>query len=384
MNIVIDGFPLMFVKTGIGFYVHNIVKELVKFAPDNDYYLCDALTRDRLHTIVKVDRKLSAVAKFSKIASVKFPYMTAARAALFLSSLTTGRSRLTLNNADVFWGTNCRGIYKPRMRTVVTIHDMSHEYFPETFHPDVLSYLKRYMAESASKAHTLIAVSENTKMDILKFLNIPPSKVKVIHEGVSEEFRLIKATDLLNTIKDTYNLPDNFIFALGTIQPRKNIPRLLKAFAMLCEKPSFKHWLVISGAYGWKNKDVYSSIANLGITDRVRFTGYVNDIDLPGIYNLADVFVYPSLYEGFGLPIIEAMACGVPVVTSNVSSIPEIAGGCALLVNPMEVDDIAAAIEEILSDSAVRQSLTTRALQHVRKFTWQKCATETLTTLRGD
>ncbi|KJU87424.1 group 1 glycosyl transferase [Candidatus Magnetobacterium bavaricum] len=383
MSIVIDGFPLMFLKTGIGFYVHNIVKKLVTLAPENDYYLYDALTKERLYTIIRVDRRLSALERFSQISSVQFPYMTAARAALFLSSLTPGRSRLNMDKADVFWGTNCRGIYKPRMKTVVTVHDMSHEYFPETFHPDVLSYLKRYLAEAASNAHTLIAVSENTKMDIVKFLHVDPSKIKVTHVGVSEDFHLIHDLNLLNAIKGKYNLPDNFVFALGTIQPRKNISRLLQAFAALCDNPSFKHRLVISGAYGWKNKDVYSSIAGLGITDRVSFTGYVAQGDLPVIYNLADVFVYPSLYEGFGSPVIEAMACGVPVVTSNVSSIPEVAGNCALLVNPTNVNDIAMAIEKILSDSNLRQSLTTQALQHVRKFTWQRCATETLAVLQG-
>ncbi|MBF0590462.1 MAG: glycosyltransferase family 4 protein [Nitrospirae bacterium] len=384
MNILIDGFPLMFVKTGIGFYIHNIIKELVRLAPENAYYLYDTLAKERLHTIVRVDRRLSALERFSRISSVQFPYMTAARVALFLSSLTTGGNRLSLNNTDVFWGTNCRGIYKKHMRTVVTIHDMAHEYFPEAVHPDVLSYIKRYMAEAASNAHTLIAVSENTRMDIMKFLKVDPSRIKVVHEGVSDEFRIIQDPDLLNTIKDRYNLPDNFIFALGTIQPRKNIPRLLEAFALLCDNPSFKHWLVISGAYGWKNKTVYSSIANLRITNRVRFTGYVAQGDLPGIYNLADVFVYPSLYEGFGLPVLEAMACGVPVVTSKVSSIPEVAGNCALMVDPTKVDDIAMAIEAILSDNELRQSLSTQAPQQARKFTWQRCATETLLTLQGD
>ncbi|KJU82891.1 group 1 glycosyl transferase [Candidatus Magnetobacterium bavaricum] len=327
MVIAIDGLYLLMARTGLGRYMESLVREILKAAPENKYYLYDGPLNNAIYRMQRLTDDPATLTRFTDLCRFVVPTLTAKRTLAALGGYLTGRSKRALDEVELFWGPGFKGVYKQQMTTVVTIHDMSHEYFPEALHSDLLAYLKRYIAEAVSNAHTLIAVSENTKMDIVKFLKADPSKIKVIYEGVSGEFRIIEDPDLLNTTKDRYNLPEDFIFALGTIQPRKNILGLLKAFATLCAKPSFKHCLVISGAYGWKSKDIYSSIATLGITDRVRFTGYVADMDLPCIYNLADVFVYPSLYEGFGLPVLEAMACGVPVVTSNVSSIPEVATG---------------------------------------------------------
>jgi len=187
---------------------------------------------------------------------------------------------------------------------------------------------------------------------------------------------------LLLKVRQRYRLPEQFLLYLGTIEPRKNIQALIKAYALLCREKGFCHKLVLAGDMGWKNEGLRELIQGLSLEDSIRFTGYVEDSDLPALYTLADLFVFPSLYEGFGLPVLEAMACGLPVVTSNVSSLPEVAGDAAVLIDPHSLDAIADGMRRMLVDRELRTKCIERGFERAKMFTWEKCAKETVAVFR--
>jgi glycosyltransferase involved in cell wall biosynthesis len=233
------------------------------------------------------------------------------------------------------------------------------------------------------RADLILADSENTKDDLVELLGVPRSKVKVIYPGVDERFRPIKDELALNDVRERYELPSRFILSLGTLEPRKNLVRLIEAFSLLSLLSPFPFpfsplSLVIAGGKGWLYEDIFRKVEELGLGERVVFTGFVSDADLPVIYNLAELFVFPSLYEGFGLPVLEAMACGTPVVTSNSSSLPEVVGEAGLMVDPMDVEGLAEAMWRALSDHPLRERMIRSGMRRARGFTWEKSAEELL------
>jgi glycosyltransferase involved in cell wall biosynthesis len=184
-----------------------------------------------------------------------------------------------------------------------------------------------------------------------------------------------------NGIRKKYGLPESYILFVGTLEPRKNITRLLHAYAMSKARAGLK--LVIAGKTGWLYEEVFETVARLNLRERVIFTGFVDDDDLPSIYSMARVFVFPSLYEGFGLPVLEAMACGVPVITSDVSSMVEVAGEAAVLVDPFNVESLAVNIDEVALNDATHDGLCRASAAQAEKFTWEKTARHTLAVLTG-
>lgn len=381
MKIAIDALPFMTPKTGVGYYTYNLISEFLKIAPQNHYYLCDVLIGRIIYNMYRIEDISSFnyfSDYFSNISKLPFPLNGLIWFLLSQYAKAAGKTtKIKVEDADIFFGTNFRGVFKKTLRNVITIHDMAHEYYPEAMSKRIYIYLKR-LQQSAEKADLIIADSENTKKDILKFLGVSEKKVKVIYPGVDTIFRPINDTDVLDSVKKKYNLYERFILYLGAIQPRKNITTLIRAYNMLCKEHNFKHRLVIAGGVGWKNKDIRYLVEELGLQDKIIFTRYVPENDLPVIYNLADVFVFPSLYEGFGLPVLEAMACGTPVVTSNVSSLPEVAGDAVLLINPHSVEELADSIKRIISDEDLRKRNIAKGLEQAKLFTWEKCARETL------
>ncbi|WP_198134494.1 glycosyltransferase family 4 protein [Geotalea uraniireducens] len=343
--------------------------------------MTDALCGSPFYNTIKLDNELSDDNRFFTVFKAPFPFITVCRFLLFLQAKVTGKS-IKIANADIFFGTNFRGVFTGSAKTVLTIHDMAHEYFPDAVDEVNIGYLKNELPQAAKKAHLLIADSENTKKDIMRFLDVPEEKVRVIYLGVDEGFKPLPDPDLQATVRDRYRLPSRFILFVGTVQPRKNLDGLMRAYAQLCARPDFSHTLVIAGGSGWKNEGLKELIRTLGLGEKVHFTGYVDETDLPVIYNLADLFVFPSFYEGFGLPLLEAMACGVPVVSSNASCLPEVAGDSALLVYPHSVEDIAAGIARLLGDEALRRTCIERGRERAKLFTWEKCARETLDVFR--
>jgi len=379
MKIAIDALPLMMPKTGIGFYTHHLLSEFIRIAPENEYYLCDILWKQIFYNLIKIEDFPTMAETFQHISGFPHPLKIVSRILLFLYTRTTGAKKI--ENTDLFFGPNFRAIFRDSLKTVITIHDMAHEYYPENVDEKLLRHLKQELPQTARLATLIITDSQNTKMDVLKFLNVPEDKVKVIYIGVDKTFRPINDPIVLEATRKKYHLPGEFILYLGAIQPRKNIAGLIGAYHLLCQDPGFKYHLVVAGGVGWKNQDISRLVVELGLKDRIIFTGYISSLDLPNLYNLAAAFIYPSFYEGFGLPVVEAMACGIPVVTSNNSSLPEVGGDAVIYVNPHSADEVANGIRRILSDKELRSQCIARGLERAKIFSWEKCASETLTVL---
>ncbi len=270
---------------------------------------------------------------------------------------------------------------KMDLPVVVTVHDLRTEFLPQ--HQSWLQrlYLNRWVEWLRARLAThIIAVSQATKEDLITDLQIPDDKISVIHEGVDRlrfHLQLRDQREKIQELKDRLGLSGSYILFVGTIQPRKNLVRLIEAFSqILGDFPSYQ--LVLAGGKGWLCDEIYRTPGRLGIESRVRFVGYVSDSDLPWLYAGADVFAFPSLYEGFGLPILEALSCGIPVVTSTISSMPEVGGEHAYYVNPLDVNDIARGLKAGLTHGLIRGGLE----EHLAQFSWRKAANSTLELLR--
>ncbi len=258
--------------------------------------------------------------------------------------------------------------------TIITIHDtriITHPFqFPLWHRTKAKLLLKR----SVENAHRIITISKNSKLDIIKKFNIPSEKISVIYNGVSDLFKPVD--NAKDNIKQKYKLND-YILSVGTIEPRKNIVNIFKSVNNL-KKKGFPTKLVHIGKKGWHYGKTIKFIRDNNLTEDIIVLENVSDQDLVKFYNSARLLVYPSLYEGFGLPILEAMACGCPVITSMTSSMPEVAGDAALLVDPYSIEDISASIQKILEDDELAYSLRQKSLKRVRMFSWETCAKETL------
>ncbi len=268
-----------------------------------------------------------------------------------------------------------------RGRIVVTFHDMTFFLFPH-HHTLLKRYIFRFFIRTSSRhAVALIADSESTRQDAIRLVGVRPDKIFTAQLGVTQEFRPIRDNAILQHARQKYHLPEHFLLYVGMIEPRKNLPTLLQAYATIADQMP-DHRLVVVGPKGWMVENILQQTGRLNISDKVHFTGYVERADLPGIYNMADVFIYPSVYEGFGLPVLEAMACGTPVITSNVSSMPEIVGDAGVLLTPNDSQALAQALLELINDPVYRQRLSTKGLERAAAFTWDRTAEKTVAVYR--
>jgi glycosyltransferase involved in cell wall biosynthesis len=279
---------------------------------------------------------------------------------------------------DLFHGTmNVLPRFLP-CPAIVTIHDLAFLRWPDQVPARRYRYLSAGVAAAAGRAARIIAVSESTKTDVVELLAVDPARISVTPLGVDARFRP-PSPEERTAFRERQNLVQPYLLAVGNLEPRKNLPGLLRAFARLA--PEVPHDLVLIGAEGWLTGEFHSTLAGLRLGERVRMTGFVSDEDLPLWYGAADLFVYPSLYEGFGLPVVEAMACATPVVTSNTSSLPEVAGDAALLVAPAD-DALALGIRRVLTDPALAHDLRRRGQARAAEFTWERTAERTVAVYR--
>jgi glycosyltransferase involved in cell wall biosynthesis len=225
-------------------------------------------------------------------------------------------------------------------------------------------------------ADAVIAVSEHTRRDAIRTYGVEESKIRVIYEGVDRRFKQQPA-DAIVAVRRRYGLPDTFLLTVGTIEPRKNLTSLLHAYHALRNEGA-EFGLVIVGKKGWLYADFFQTLDELGLEGDVVLPGFVPDEDLPAVYSAADLFVFPSLYEGFGLPVLEALACGTAVVASNAASLPEVSGEAAIMVDPNNQGDLVCAVREVMGDARLRRDLRSRGPQQAAKFSWQKAARDTL------
>mgnify|MGYP005846244415 FL=1 len=257
----------------------------------------------------------------------------------------------------------------PRTRTLLTVHDLSFLHYPGHFVPKLVRYLERVVPASVARADRVLADSEATRADLIRLLGTPPEKVEVLYSGVDARFRPEPEPGERERLRARYGLDRPYVLSVGTLQPRKNFVRLIRAFARLRDTGRM---LVIAGGRGWLYESVLEEASRH--PDRVRILGFVEDADLPALYRGADLFVFPSFYEGFGLPVLEAMACGVPVVCSGVSSLPEVAGDAALLVDPEDEEGLSKAMQRVLEDEGLRREMAARGRARAARFTWEEAA----------
>lgn len=369
MRIGIDA-RLAFYRWGMGNYVYNLLKSLAGLDRENEYVLY-------LH---RKDRKGEVPCPVKSIKRVVVPsnYVLREQLALPLAAARDGVDLLhcPANTAPI--------LLPSRVRLVLTLHDvmflLPYEIIPRS--PSLYQRLGRLYRSwvvplVARRARSIITVSRYSRKDILRLLRIPADRVTVTYEAADEAYRPLNG-DMLPAVKERYGIDGDFILCLGGIDPRKNTASLIEVFHNLRTEADIKHKLVVVGL-GWGKEPAFRDVvAKWGLEREVIFTRYVPQEDLLALYNAADVFVYPSLYEGFGLPVLEAMSCGTPVVTSRVSAVPEIAGEAALLVDPRDQRDMEGAILRAIRDAELRQTLKEKGLRRAKRFSWERAARETL------
>jgi len=287
----------------------------------------------------------------------------------------------------VFFPNIIFGAVSARAKTLMTIHDLSFERYPEYF-----SWKRRFWhlfvnsKKLCERADQIISVSQSSRQDVINSYGVDAQKVSLIYNAVSQDFRIINRNNAkLIKVKEKYQLPFKFILYLGTIEPRKNIIGIIRAYNQLqdfAQKTNnlelLKYKLVIAGSNGWLDAEIFSEIANSKFKEKIILPGFISNEDKAYVYNLATLFVYPSFFEGFGFPPLEAMACGVPVIVSNNSSLPEICGEAGILIDPDKSEEISQAMQQILMDKLLREKLITTGLKRAKQFSWEKTARETL------
>ncbi|HZQ10525.1 MAG TPA: glycosyltransferase family 1 protein [Anaerolineae bacterium] len=362
MNIGIDAHMLGHNETGNETYVLELVRALAVRDPGDTFF-------------VYVENPHALSPEITNAAQVRVvPYATRSGARRLVWELSRRAAQDCLDVLHLSY--NAPLHVPPACALVVTIHDISFEHFPQFFSRRLRAFLRVSVPRSAYAAQHIITDTESAKRDLVNTYRLPPDKITVTHYAAGAQFHPISDPAALNAVRARYNTGDRFILAVGNLQPRKNLERLMRAFALAKQHAALPHKLVIVGQRLWRAAPILQ--AARGMPDQVILTGYVPATDLPLLYNAADVLAYPSLYEGFGLPVLEAMACGTPVITSNVSCLPEIAGDAAHLINPRSVQDIADALVRVTTDTAYRGELGRRGVARAQLFSWERTAQQTL------
>jgi len=367
MHIAIDARRICDEHAGMGVYTFNLINNLQKIDEENDYTV---ILNPLKNKIVETNGNFK---KYVTPISIENHIVGDLWRNFYLPH------QLHKNKVDVF---HDPGYFLPVInggyRSVVTVHDLVVFSFPQTNSKKYFWYMKQMTSIGAKNADIIVADSYHTKEDLIKILNIPKEKIRVVYLATDKHLKPTKDKKKLEEVKKKYHIDGKYILCVSTIEPRKNLPRLLSAYHQLRKETNLEHKLVVCGTFGWLFGDIFTTIDRLNLRDDVIFTGYIEDEELPHLYSAADLFVFPSLYEGFGLPALEAMACGIPVITSNSSSLPEILGDAGIMIDPYKPDDLSEAISKVLSDEKLRNKMKAKSLERSKKFSWEQTAQQTL------
>ncbi|MBD3276680.1 MAG: glycosyltransferase [Candidatus Aegiribacteria sp.] len=364
MRIGIKISPLTVLRAGIPNYILNLLQAFARLDDDNEYFL---------YTNRPLPFQLNLPDRFRTVL-VRFP-----SPALQMWYQIGLPLRIKKDDIDIFHDPVYPLPFVLPVPGVITIHDLSNYTSPGSHKlRSVLS--GRFFPSHLRKARSIIADSAYTASEIQRLFPWASGKVTVIHLGVSKRFRPVTSRERLDSVREQYHLPDRFMLFLGTLEPRKNIAGLLDAFGRVSSE--IPHSLVITGGRGWKFQSMLSRVESHSERERIHLTGFVSDEHLPAILSLAEFLVYPSFLEGFGFPILEAMACGTPVITSNTSSMPEIAGEAARFVDPRSVESISEGILDVANSKDLRSRMSASGLRRAEKFDWKKTAAATLEVYR--
>lgn len=365
MKIAIDIREAGHEKTGKGWYTYNLVHELLKLDHENEYILYTDAEKHPLGNFK------NATVKVMKVKSIQW----------HLKVLKD----IKAEKAEIFFAPTSYiipALAPKSLKTIITIHDLVAFLFPNTHSAKAVVIERLTLKRAIKKAKAILVVSQNTQKDLLKKFQYPADKIFLTPCAPSEFFREKIDEKELEKLKKKYQLPENFILAVGTLEPRKNFPNLIKSFVIIKRKyPDYK--LVIVGKKGWKFKQIEDALKQYNLQNDVIFPGYLDDQELHKIYAIAKVFVFPSLYEGFGIPPLEAMASGCPVVSSNVASMPEVVDQAGLLIDPKNALKMADAITSLIENDQVRNMMIERGKAQADKFSWKKSAEKALEVIKS-
>lgn len=365
-NVLINGLALNSQFTGVQYYIENLVASLHSIHLDTisvtflvaSGYQGNAQSNSMIN-LLKV--KVNSTQRLKRIYFENFQLKN------FLGK-----------TFDLYHSPNYVLPFVPPLPSVVTVHDLIAIDYPRYSKNETVLYHSLFQRRSLQKAKKIIAVSHTVKKDIIRNFGIDADKISVILHGVHRHFKKIESPEQLLSVQDKYKLPSEFILFVGNIEPKKNLLRLLEAYRLFSRESRHKHKLVLVGKAGWKCSNVFKALHDLDLHNDVLLLGYVDEADLPAIYNLADLFVFPSLYEGFGIPPLEAMACETPVLVSNAGALTEITGNNCEYMDPFDVNQIAEKLNTLLSDSHLKSRLVMKGRDWVKNFTWERAAFETL------
>ena len=365
MKVNIELQPALKDRTGVGWYVYEVVKHLPKDKIKITGTIFNFFKR-RDDTEVIKDLNVS-ISTF---------YLLPYRAYLFLTKkFNIPHNYFFRPKADLYHFMGYIVPYNIKGKVILTVYDLVVELFPETMEEKNRELLRKEMHRSIKRADHIITISNSAKEELVKILGINEDKIDIVSPGVNYDiFNARINTDIKKIVKQKYNLPDEYILYLGTLEPRKNISSLIKAFINLKKEKKILEKLVIVGKKGWNYENIYKIIHDNNMEDEIIFTGYVDENEKPAIYQMSKLFVFPSLYEGFGIPVLESMASGVPVIVSNTSSLPEVVEDAAILVDPQKVKDIETSIYKVLTNKELRIELIEKGLKQSKKFTWENSA----------
>jgi glycosyltransferase involved in cell wall biosynthesis len=375
-RVVVDGLPLQVQSAGIAVYTEGLVRGLARQRPDLaiDLLGISQLVRRALRGQPPAEMRAPWPQRVRWIESSLYPvlmgYPSRWGHRLLPVEAVTGAT-------DLFHATNYGAPRRRAARLVVTVHDLTLLRFPELGTPALRAHVARAIA-TLPEADQIIADSRATRDDLIELTATDPARVHVVYPGCDARFTNVARDAARATVAQRFGLRDPYLLHVGTLEPRKNAVTLLRAFERLRAASTARHTLVLVGRRGWIYEPILAALQTPALGGCVRLLDDVGNDDLPSLYAAADLFVYPSLYEGFGLPVAEAMACGTPVITSTNSSLPEVAGDAAVLVDPRDDAALAAAIERVLGDAELRTILSARGLNQSARFTWDRCARETL------
>lgn len=379
MKISVDVQPLLSGnKTGIGFYQTEILNELSRLDNENEYLL-------NFFSLRNTEAKKERAAKlFNKAGIQVCNWCSYSIAKKFWYFIPVPYKMFFRNNVDISLFFNYFVPPFPSGKVVTVIYDTVVNDTPETMGAKTRFALQHTLKQSIKRADKIITISDFSKERIMFHYGVCEDKIAVVPCGYrSDVFHNNYSVKEIETGKKKYNINSDYFLYLGTLEPRKNIERLVKAYSLLKQGKNKIPKLVLAGGKGWLYDNIFKLVNELDLIDYVIFTGYVDDKDVPLLMNGAAAFCFPSLYEGFGMPPLEAMACGTPVITSNTSSLPEVVGDAAILVNPLSVDDISNAIKLVTKDDKLRQQLSEKGLVQCQKFSWEKSAKLFLETINN-
>ena len=365
MRIGIDGIPLAELKTGVGHYTFELALELARQAPSDLFEILSHLPFSHA-AVSDLNAPDNLIFIKQRVNSATRHWWTIGL------PLYIKRARL-----DLFHGTNYDIPVWGQCPTVLTIHDLSLLLFPQTHEERRVRRARRRLPVMSRRATLIITPTNAVKSEVCEHLRIPRDKVVVVNEAPRRSFQPMPGEQASATVR-RLGLDEEFILYVGTIEPRKNLITLVKAFEQILRSTTLRPQLVIAGKKGWLTDELFAYIESAQLGDRIRLTGYLGDDELRALYSACRVMVYPALYEGAGLPTLEAMACGAPVITTNTPAISEMVGDKARLFSPADFDALARHIVELLTTPAARESMSRAGIHHAAQFSWERAAAETL------